>query len=86
MEEVTALATQDGWRSEGAAARVHYSGAGETYSVEYYAPTELVLYWRVDDELAVPVGRESVPGPLRERIRRDLDAAGVDPEAERRSV
>lgn len=85
-DAVTALATQEGWRSEGAAARVHYGGGGETYSVEFYAPTERVLYWRVDDDLAVPVDRESVPTPLRERIRQDLDDAGVDPGVERRSV
>lgn len=85
-EEIQALATRDGWHSEGAAARVHYRGATETFSVEYYAPTGTVLYWRVEDDLAVPVARDGVPGPLRERIRRDLDAAGVDPEVEREAV
>ncbi|WP_135820391.1 DUF7538 family protein [Halostella litorea] len=87
-EQVRALAERDGWRDEDFAARVHYEGAGDRYSVEYYAPTDCVLYWKVkgDGETAVPVGRETVPGPLRERIRQDLDAAGIDPEAEGRTL
>lgn len=85
-DEVTALATCEGWRSEGTAARVHYRGEAETYSVEYYGPTEAVLYWRVDDDMAAPVARETVPDPLRERIRDDLATAGVDPGVERRPV
>ncbi len=83
-ERTTALSTREGWHSEGYAARVHYEGATERYSVEYYEPTDRVVYWRVrDDGEAVPVDRASVPGPLRERIRADLSAAGVDPDAER---
>jgi len=35
---------------------------------------------------AAPVPRERVPDPLRRRIREDLDAAGVDPDVERRAV
>ena len=35
---------------------------------------------------AAPVPREQIPDPLRRRIREDLDAAGVDPDAERRTV
>jgi len=35
---------------------------------------------------AAPVPREEIPDPLRRRIREDLDAAGVDPDAERRTV
>ena len=31
-------------------------------------------------------GRETVPGPLRERVRLDLEGAGVDPEIEGRGV
>jgi hypothetical protein len=85
-DEVAALATREGWRSEGGAARVHYQGATDTYSIEYYAATETVLYWLVEDDLAVPVDRDSVPEPLRQRIRQDLDAAGVDPAAESQSV
>jgi len=86
-EQTTALSKREGWRSEGYAARVHYEGATEQYSVEYYEPTERVVYWRVrGDGEAVPVGRESVPGPLRERIRADLSAAGVDPAVERDSL
>jgi len=82
------LADRDGWHVEGFAARVHYRGEGDRYSVEYYAPSDCVLYWKVkgDGETAVPVGRETVPGPLRTRVREDLDAAGVDPAAERRSL
>ena len=87
-ERVAALADQRGWQSEGFAARVHYEGAGERYSVEYYAPSECVLYWKVkgDGETAVPVARETVPGPLRDRIRQDLADADVDPEIEDRSL
>ena len=78
----------DGWHAEGYAARVHYRGAGDRYSIEFYAPSECVLYWKVkgDGETAVPVGRETVPDPLRERIRGDLDAAGLNPEIERRPL
>ena len=85
-DEVESLATREGWRSEGVAARVHYRGGTDSYSIEYYAPSDCVLYWAVDDEMAVPVGRESVPDPLRERVRADLEAAGIDPAVERRSV
>ncbi|MFW5916909.1 MAG: DUF7538 family protein [Halorubrum sp.] len=35
---------------------------------------------------AAPIPRDEVPDPLRRRIREDLDAAGVDPAVERRSV
>ena len=87
-EQTTALSTREGWRSEGYAARVHYEGGADSYSVEYYEPTERVVYWRVegDGDRAVPVGRDTVPDPLRARIREDLEAAGVDPEAERRPL
>jgi len=85
---VAALADRDGWHAEDYAARVHYSGDGDRYSVEFYAPSDCVLYWKVDDrgDVAVPVGRTTVPDPLRERIRADLDAAGVDPGIERRDL
>lgn len=78
------LAEREGWQVEDVAARVHYRGDGGRYSVEYYAPGDRVLYWRVrrDGETAVPVDRGSVPEPLRERIRRDLQAAGIDPDVE----
>jgi hypothetical protein len=87
-ETVAALAAVEGWQAEGYAARVHYEGASDYYSVEYYAPSDCVLYWKVkgDGETAVPVGRETVPDPLRTRIRADLEAAGVDPEVESRSL
>jgi hypothetical protein len=87
-EDVDALADRDGWQSEGFAARVHYEGAGDYYSIEYYGPSDCVLYWKVkgDGETAVPVARDTVPGPLRERIRQDLDAAGIDPAVERRDL
>ena len=87
-EKVEALGDQEGWTAEGFAARAHYEGAGERYSVEYYAPSECVLYWKVkgDGETAVPVSRETVPDPLRTRIRRDLEAGGVDAAVERRSL
>ena len=87
-DAVDALANLDGWRAEGFAARIHYRGAGERYSVEFYEPSECVLYWKVkgDGETAVPVSRESVPTPLRERVRRDLSDAGVDPEREARTL
>jgi len=82
------LAECDGWRVEDVAARVHYRGDGDRFSVEYYAPTERVVYWRVDAEreTAVPVDREAVPGPLRERIREDLASAGLDPAVEGRRL
>jgi len=35
---------------------------------------------------AAPVPREQIPDPLRRRIREDLDAAGVDPDLERREL
>ena len=87
-DPVAALAALDGWRAEGFAARVHYRGADERYSVEFYQPSECVLYWKVkgDGETAVPVSRSAVPSPLRERVRRDLSDAGVDPELESRAL
>jgi hypothetical protein len=87
-DAIDALADREGWRAEGFAARVHYRGEGDRYSVEYYAPSDCVLYWKVrgDGETAVPVGRGTVPDPLRERVRIDLDAAGVDPAVESRSL
>jgi hypothetical protein len=84
------LADQKGWTRDGQAARVHYSGATDRYSVEYYAPSGCVIYWKVPPEgrgqTAVPVGRSTVPAPLRERIRADLAAAGVDPGVEQQTV
>jgi hypothetical protein len=84
------LAAREGWRVEDDAARVHYRGAGDRYSIEYYAPSDCVVYWKVppDEEggMAVPVGRETVPTPLRERVRMDLDAADIEPDVERRSL
>jgi hypothetical protein len=87
-DDVAALASQEGWQGQGYAARVHYQGAGDRYSVEYYHPSGCVLYWKVkgDDDVAVPVGRETVPDPLRERVRLDLDEAGIDPAVEGRVV
>lgn len=86
-EKIAALCEQDGWRSEQYAARVHYEGATDRYSIEYYEPTDRVVYWHVrDDETAVPVDRQSVPEPLRVRIRDDLSTAGIDPDVERQSV
>ena len=86
--DLDGLASREGWRVDGFAARVHYRGDGDRYSVEYYAPSDCVLYWRVkgDGETAVPVGRETVPEPLRERIRRDLRAADIDPGVERQPL
>ncbi|ADQ68268.1 hypothetical protein C499_14850 [Halogeometricum borinquense DSM 11551] len=86
--DTAALAELDGWRAEGFAARVHYRGADDRYSIEYYEPSECVVYWKVkgDGETAVPVGRDTVPNPLRTRIREDLSAAGIDPEIESRQL
>jgi hypothetical protein len=85
---VDALADREGWHAEGFAARVHYHGEGDRYAVEYYAPSDCVLYWKVkgDGETAVPVGRGTVPDPLRERVQIDLDAAGIDPAVEERRL
>lgn len=84
------LADLEGWRVEDDAARVHYRGATDRYSIEYYHPSECVLYWKVPPEdvetTAVPVGRTTVPAPLRERVREDLQTAGIDPEVEQRSL
>jgi hypothetical protein len=88
-ERVEALAEQDGWQAkEGFAARVHYRGGDDHYSIEFYAPSECVVYWKVkgDGETAVPVSRDTVPVPLRDRIREDLVEAGIDPEVESRSL
>ncbi|MFT4921390.1 MAG: hypothetical protein ACI8XM_000587 [Haloarculaceae archaeon] len=88
--DLDGLAQREGWQTEGQAARVHYSGAADRYSIEYYAPSECIVYWKVPPEdrheTAVPVGRSTVPTPLRERIREDLAAAGIDPEVERRTL
>jgi hypothetical protein len=87
---LTALGNREGWQVEGKAARVHYSGASDRYSIEYYAPSECTLYWKVpaenEGETAVPVARETVPDPLRARIREDLAAAGIDPAVEKRQL
>jgi len=86
--DLGALADRDGWRREGDTARVHYRGETEQYSIEFYDAVGVVLYWRVLEagERAVPVDRESVPPPLRKRIRGDLVAAGIDPEIEETRV
>ncbi|MDS0296293.1 DUF7538 family protein [Halogeometricum luteum] len=86
--DAAALADLEGWRAEGFAARVHYRGADDRYSIEYYEPSACVLYWKVkgDGETAVPVGRETVPDPLRARVREDLSEAGIDPEVESRQL
>ncbi|KAB1192444.1 hypothetical protein GJR96_02910 [Haloferax sp. MBLA0076] len=85
-EYVDALADLEGWFAEDFAARVHYRGADDAYSIEFYEPSNCVLYWKVkgDGETAVPVGRDTVPDPLRERVRQDLSEAGIDPEVEGR--
>ena len=87
-ENVDALVQQDGWHAEDRAARVHYQGDSDRYSIEYYEPSECVLYWKVspDGDIAVPVGRDTVPDPLRERIRGDLATADIDPAIESRSL
>ena len=89
MDAPTAdLDALDGWHAEDYAARVHYHGGDDRYSIEFYGPSECVLYWKVkgDGGTAVPVGRDTVPDPLRARIREDLSTAGIDPAVERRSV
>jgi hypothetical protein len=90
-DPIAALVRQEGWRAEGAAARVHYEGGSDRFAVEFYAETPRVLYWSVptDDEeggTAVPVPRDDVPDPLRRRIREDLDEAEIDPDVERREL
>lgn len=90
-DRLETLAALEGWRVDGAAARVHYRGESDRYSIEYYDPSEAVLYWKVPAaespvETAVPVTRESVPDPLRERIREDLERAGLDPSLEAASL
>jgi hypothetical protein len=87
-DPVDALSERDGWQAEACAARVHYRGADDAYSIEYYAPSDCVLYWKVKDdgESAVPIGRKNVPSPLRDRIREDLAETGIDPSVERREI
>ena len=47
-DSIAALVRQEGWRAEGAAARVHYDGGGGArFAVEFYADAERVLYWTV---------------------------------------
>ena len=88
IDSIAALDALDGWHAEGYAARVHYRGEDDHYSIEFYGPSECVLYWKVkgDGETAVPVGRDTVPEPLRARIREDLESAGIAPEVEERSL
>jgi len=90
VDQLAALGEREGWQVEGSAARVHYSGATDRYSIEFYEPSECTLYWKVPPadagETAVPVGRSTVPTPLRERIREDLATAGIDPDIDRRSL
>ncbi|MFD1587319.1 hypothetical protein ACFR9U_10010 [Halorientalis brevis] len=87
-ESVESLARQEGWHAEDEAARVHYQGGTDRYSIEYYEPSDCVVYWKVspDGDVAVPVGRDTVPDPLRERIRQDLAEADVDPTVESRTL
>lgn len=86
MSNVDALATLEGWQADEFAARVHYRGADDHYSIEYYEPSDCIVYWKVkgDGKTAVPVGRDTVPDPLRTRICEDLSAADVNPEIEAR--
>ncbi len=87
-DTLSALGEQDGWKVDGFAARVHYRGADDFYSIEYYQPSECIIYWKVkgDGDVAVPVGRGTVPGPLRDRVRMDLTEAGIDPDVEGRKL
>lgn len=88
-ERIGALGEQEAWQIEEYAARVHYRGAGEHYSIEYYAPSDCVIYWKVKGEgegVAVPVNRKTVPEPLRKRVRQDLEAADIDQDVERREL
>jgi hypothetical protein len=90
-EDLAGLSDQEGWQVEGEAARVHYEGTTDRYSVEYYAPSECVVYWKVppsdaETQTAVPVARTNVPDPLRARICEDLQAAGIDPTIECRDI
>lgn len=88
-DRIAALGELEGWQPEAYAARVHYRGADDHYSVEYYAPSDCVVYWKVKgtgEEMAVPVGRTTVPDPLRTRVRRDLEEAGIDSAIEAREL
>ncbi len=90
-DRLAALGEREGWRVDGTAARVHYSGATDRYSIEFYDTSGCIIYWKVPPEespheIAVPVGRDTVPTPLRERVREDMAAAGIDPELERRTL
>ena len=39
----------EGWHVEDVAARVHYEGEGDRFSIEYYDDAECVVYWRVTE-------------------------------------
>ena len=87
-DHVESLGKLEGWQADEYAARVHYRGAGDFYSIEYYEPSNCVLYWKVkgDGETAVPVGRGTVPDPLRTKVCQDLSDAGIDPGVERQNL
>jgi hypothetical protein len=87
-EQAASLGELKGWQADDYAARVHYRGVDDAYSIEYYEPSDCVVYWKVkgDGDIAVPVGRKTVPDPLRERVRQDLADAGVNPAIEDREL
>lgn len=88
-EALATLASLEGWRVDGEAARVHYASGGDRYSIEFYSREKYTLYWMVpseEDAAATPVPRGRVPNPLRERIQEDLSAAGIDPAVDERSL
>ena len=49
-ERLAGLDDREGWHVEGDAARVHYRGETDQYSIEYYAPSDCVVYWKVPPE------------------------------------
>ncbi len=67
-DAIAELVKREGWRAEGAAARVHYEGAGDRFAVEYYAPTNVVIYW------SVPMDAEGAGVGRRDADARDGDA------------
>ena len=87
-EQADSLGELEGWQADDYAARVHYRGADDYYSIEFYEPSNCIVYWKVkgDGAIAVPVGRNTVPDPLRAKICQDLADAGIDPELETRSL
>ncbi len=77
-DAIAELVKREGWRAEGAAARVHYEGAGDRFAVEYYAPTDVVVYWSVPTAAGNAGGAEDAGGAGDPAAERDADGRNDD--------